>query len=131
MLFLFYKAIYHLSSTSSPNCNFQREEVTEKMTGNDIPLRNLDKKIIAKLDQDAKKRGISREEYLRILLAKITNENNQIEATNQYKEILTWNTRVLQEVNEGQKHIAARIEKLESIIKLLVDSGENINGYKG
>lgn len=126
----FFQSNYHQSSTSGHSCNSHREEVTEKMSGQDIPLRNLDKKIVAKLDQEAKKKDISREEYLRILLTRIMNDNNLVDATNQYKEILTWNTRVLQEVNEGQKNIATRIEKLELLISHLVSSGETTNGYK-
>lgn len=100
------------------------------MSGQDIPLRNLDKKIVAKLDQEAKKKDVSREKYLRILLTTIMNNNNLFEFTNQYEEILIWNTRILQEVNEGQKNISVRTEKLEILINLLISSGGKINGCK-
>ncbi|MEC1177256.1 hypothetical protein P9B03_02065 [Metasolibacillus meyeri] len=90
------------------------------MAGQDIFVRKLDHMIVAKLNQNAKKKGMSREAYLRLLLTNSMMMDTQANLERPYEELLMWNARLLKEVTNGQESLTMRMMQLERVIQELI-----------
>ncbi|WP_026884145.1 ribbon-helix-helix protein, CopG family [Clostridium akagii] len=71
----------------------------------DIIIRNLDVKSVAKLDEMAKKKGISRQEFLKNYIETLSvldtireNDNRYIDLVNQMAFVIKENTNVLSQI---------------------------------
>ncbi|WP_107942665.1 hypothetical protein [Metasolibacillus fluoroglycofenilyticus] len=96
------------------------------MAGQDIFVRKLDHMIVAKLNQNAKKKGISREAYLRLLLTNLMTMDSQVNLERTYEELLMWNARLLKEVTNGQESLTIRMAQLERVLQELVQLGREL-----
>ena len=108
--------------------NFREKEVSHTMTKKDMSIRNIDAMIVAKLTQDAKKKGLSREEYVRILLTNFVQSEKQNRETDLYQETIMWNIRVLEEVQKGQQQIADQLVRIEGMFNKFIRLGESSDG---
>lgn len=75
-----------------------------------ISIRNIDKAVVVKLDEMAKKKNMSREEYLRQHLETLATSGEIKELENKYESLVTnvlevvkLNTEVLDRINQEGK----------------------------
>ncbi|AYG01141.1 hypothetical protein [Lactococcus allomyrinae] len=57
------------------------------MATRDIKIRNLDAKVVAKIDGLARRKGQTREEYLRLLLRRLSEAEVLVQRTNHYEAV--------------------------------------------
>ncbi|WP_121639554.1 ribbon-helix-helix protein, CopG family [Virgibacillus sp. Bac330] len=80
----------------------------------DVLVRNVDDMAVKKLDQEARKRGLSREEFLRIQLQHITLFNGM---KNEYERYELALNKVTEALNYIHFHTANLEKKTEEVLK--------------
>lgn len=83
----------------------------------DVLLRNLDNMIVKKIDQEAGKKGLSRNELLKIWIEKKALGDVHMEQKNLYQEALDMNTRMMYEFVTIQKDLVNRIEQIGRVFE--------------
>lgn len=79
----------------------------------DLKIRNVDKLVIAKLDQEAYSRGMSREAFLRMYLQNLAVLNELTLLDDKYQNILSVNADALAAVASELHKLRKSIEKKE------------------
>lgn len=79
----------------------------------DLKIRNVDKLVIAKLDQEANSRGMSREAFLRMYLQNLAVLNELTLLDDKYQNILSVNADALAAVASELQKLRKSIEKKE------------------
>lgn len=79
----------------------------------DLKIRNVDKLVIAKLDQEAYSRGMSREAFLRMYLQNLAVLNELTLLDDKYQNILSVNADALAAVASELQKLRKSIEKKE------------------
>lgn len=88
--------------------------VKRKKVGIDIKVRNLDPVVVNKIEIQARKRGISREEYIRRYLAVLATGDEVIEVEDKYSrliEVLAERIELSDAVIESNSEILKEIQK--------------------
>lgn len=79
----------------------------------DLKIRNVDKLVIAKLDQEASSRGLSREAFLRMYLQNLAVLNELTQLDEKYQNFLSVNADALAAVASELQKLRNSIEKKE------------------
>ena len=79
----------------------------------DLKIRNVDKLVIAKLDQEAADRHMSREAFLRMYLQKLAVLHELTQLDDKYQRILSVNAEALSSVASELQKLRHSLEKKE------------------
>ncbi|QNK89101.1 hypothetical protein H7992_05090 [Sporosarcina sp. resist] len=90
----------------------------------DIKVRDVDVVSVKKIDQEAKKKGLSRNEFLKRHLDKFAQYDVFKEERNEFEKLWKENTKVMEEFLEAQINLYKKIERFEAIVLLLMDVDE-------
>jgi hypothetical protein len=80
----------------------------------DIFLRNIDPIVVKKFDEMAKKKSISRQEFLKSVLEKVAYEKEMSEKEARLEMLVTKNIHVMEKMND-------RVERLENLLADLME----------
>lgn len=83
----------------------------------DISIRNLDSVVVAKLDELAKKKKLSREEYLRRYLSRLSEMEEIKNLDEKYKNLVDVLVDRLQQANDVIEANTIMLEKIEKKMK--------------
>lgn len=86
----------------------------------DILIRHMDEIIVQKIDQEAKQKGLSRNDYLKLLIAKWAIEQMGTEQRNLYHNALEMNARLLHEVTSTQQHLLYKVERMNNVFEKIL-----------
>lgn len=96
----------------------------------DVFLRNIDVVAVKKIDELAKKKKLSRNEYLKIHIEKLAHMDVFLEERNRFEETLKMVGSVLERNVHMMKENNDEIQRMKSIFMLMMDvSEEEVNEY--
>lgn len=91
----------------------------KKQFGVEIKVRNLDPVVVDKIDSLARRKGISREEYIRRYLASLSTMEDVVEVEDKYRRLidvlverLDFSDTIIESNTELLKEIQKRIEEI-------------------
>lgn len=90
----------------------------------DVLLRNIDVVAVNKIDQEAKKVGMSRNEFLRRHLEKFAHYNVFVEERKEFEKQSNKNMNVMEAFLKAQEELYKKVERFEAIVLLLMDADE-------
>lgn len=93
--------------------------IKKKQFGVEIKVRNLDPVVVDKIDSLARRKGISREEYIRRYLASLSTMEDVVEVEDKYRRLidvlverLDFSDTIIESNTELLKEIKKRIEEI-------------------
>lgn len=93
--------------------------IKKKQFGVEIKVRNLDPVVVDKIDSLARRKGISREEYIRRYLASLSTMEDVVEVEDKYRRLidvlverLDFSDTIIESNTELLKEIQKRIEEI-------------------
>ncbi|QNK89100.1 hypothetical protein H7992_05085 [Sporosarcina sp. resist] len=91
----------------------------------DVLIRNLDIVAVSKIDQEAKKKRLSRNELLKVYIDKFALVDMHNEERILYKESFEMNTRMLHAFGETQKNLVGRVGNIEKVLVRMIELETN------
>ncbi|MBS4203656.1 hypothetical protein [Lederbergia citrea] len=96
----------------------------------DVFLRNIDVVAVKKIDDLAKKKKLSRNEYLKLHIEKLAHTDVLLEERNRFEETLKMVSRVLERNVHMMKENNKEIQRMKSIFMLMMEvNEEEVNEY--
>lgn len=97
----------------------------------EIKVRGVKAVAVKKIDQEAKKRGMSRNEFLNAYLEKFAFIDMHTEERNLYKEAVEMNSRMLHAFRETQKDIVSRVENIDKVLVRMIQLDTEVEVKEG
>ncbi|MFS0646114.1 hypothetical protein [Siminovitchia sp. 179-K 8D1 HS] len=96
----------------------------------DVFLRNIDVVAVKKIDEMAKKKKLSRNEYLKLHIEKLAHMDVFLEERNRFEEALKMVGSVLERNIHMMKENNEEIQQMKSIFMMMMDvNEEEVNEY--
>lgn len=90
----------------------------------DILIRDLDVMVVQRIDEMAKKKRVSRNEFLKEQLAKTSFLDVLINERKRFEEVVHINQKVLEQYLENQRIMVEKVKRLEAMVLLLMDTDD-------